>query len=255
MLLQLDSRSLLLALLLGSAIAFPGEKDRFQPDAKWCNEKTCYEALGLEPSAKKKAIKQRFRELSLTMHPDKVTNPDEKERAEELFGEITYAKEILMDKKKRKSYDRYLLLKKNMDSPKESLVSVLVGMMIVLFAIVHTWRQQRYYRTKETLSSDKDIKKWLDAQNGKRPSRKELIKARKLARAGQEAACEYTDEQITEALNATYSEDACPHWQGRPTYLSSVDAIAGSPARLARAVVNSISTRLGKVDEDDTDPK
>merc|ERR1712093_617314 len=136
---------------------------------------------------------------------------------------ITYAKEILTNKTKRKAYDHYLLLKKNMDAPKESFVVVMIGLSLVAYLIAHVWRTQQYQHIKQSLAKNKDIKKWLEARCGKKMSRREQIKARKAGKSDDED--QFSDEQVTEALKATYPEDACPEWQGKPTYQSTAQAI------------------------------
>lgn len=75
----------------------------------YCEEKNCYEVLGLEPSSwaeapTEKEIKKAYRKLSLVYHPDKNSAED----AQEIFIEIANAYEILSDEARRKSYDYFV---------------------------------------------------------------------------------------------------------------------------------------------------
>lgn len=65
--------------------------------------KDYYKTLGIQRDASDEEIKKAYRRLALKFHPDK--NPDT--NAEEKFKEIGRAYEILSDKKKRDTYDRY----------------------------------------------------------------------------------------------------------------------------------------------------
>ena len=61
-----------------------------------------YLLLDVEPDADEKVIKKAYRKKALTCHPDKNPDPG----AAEIFQEVNYAKEILMDDEKRQLYDR-----------------------------------------------------------------------------------------------------------------------------------------------------
>lgn len=65
-------------------------------------EKTHYELLGVTPDAQAQQIKQRFRELARTYHPD--VNPGRPE-CHELFLRINEAYEVLSDPMRRARYD------------------------------------------------------------------------------------------------------------------------------------------------------
>lgn len=67
--------------------------------------KTYYDILGLEPDCEAEAIKQAFRKLALTHHPDR--NPDP--MATETFHEIREAYETLSDPDLREEYDVFLV--------------------------------------------------------------------------------------------------------------------------------------------------
>lgn len=64
-----------------------------------------YDRLGVKPDASESEIKKAFYKLAQKWHPDK--NPDKKQEAEEKFKEINEAYEVLSDKTKRETYDRF----------------------------------------------------------------------------------------------------------------------------------------------------
>ena len=64
-------------------------------------EKDLYEILRTEKSASKREIKSAYKKLAMQYHPDKNSDPS----ATELFQEVNYAKEILLDDEKRALYD------------------------------------------------------------------------------------------------------------------------------------------------------
>jgi len=68
-------------------------------------ETVFYDRLGVKPDATESEIKKAFYKLAQKWHPDK--NPDKKTEAEEKFKEINEAYEVLSDKSKRETYDRY----------------------------------------------------------------------------------------------------------------------------------------------------
>lgn len=62
-----------------------------------------YAILGVPKNATQTEIKSQFRKLAKEMHPDKSKDPKSKDR----MAEINMAYEILSDKEKKKSYDKY----------------------------------------------------------------------------------------------------------------------------------------------------
>ena len=66
--------------------------------------KDYYKTLGVSRSATEKELKQAYRKLAKKYHPD--ANPDNP-NAEAKFKEINEAYEVLSDKEKRETYDRF----------------------------------------------------------------------------------------------------------------------------------------------------
>lgn len=65
--------------------------------------KDYYKTLGIQRDASDEEVKKAYRKLALKYHPDKNSAPN----AEEKFKEIGEAYEVLSDKKKRDTFDRY----------------------------------------------------------------------------------------------------------------------------------------------------
>lgn len=65
--------------------------------------KDYYRVLGIQRDAGDEEIKKAYRKLALKFHPDKNSDAN----AEEKFKEIGQAYEVLSDKKKRDTYDRF----------------------------------------------------------------------------------------------------------------------------------------------------
>jgi DnaJ-class molecular chaperone len=68
------------------------------------NKRDYYDVLGVKRTASEKEIRQAYRKLARTHHPD--LNPNDA-GAEAKFKEISEAYEVLSDKDKRGKYDRY----------------------------------------------------------------------------------------------------------------------------------------------------
>ncbi|CAK80146.1 unnamed protein product (macronuclear) [Paramecium tetraurelia] len=69
-------------------------------------QKECYYVtLGINRAATPDEIKKQYRKLALQWHPDK--NPENKEKAQEMFKQIGEAYSVLSDIGKRKIYDQY----------------------------------------------------------------------------------------------------------------------------------------------------
>ena len=63
-----------------------------------------YKILGVERDADERALKKAYMKLAVKFHPDK--NPGDEEAANK-FKEISHAYDVLSDKEKRSTYDRY----------------------------------------------------------------------------------------------------------------------------------------------------
>jgi DnaJ-class molecular chaperone len=61
---------------------------------KQSKEKNYYKILGIPRTAGKKEIKSAYRKLALEWHPDKN---EDKEKAEQMFQDISEAYEVLSD--------------------------------------------------------------------------------------------------------------------------------------------------------------
>ncbi|MCJ1353117.1 MAG: hypothetical protein MMC33_003102 [Icmadophila ericetorum] len=69
-----------------------------------------YKALGVPKDATTAQIKQVYRKLVLTCHPDKVKDESAKAEAADRFHQVQQAYEILADDQKRKTYDERVKL-------------------------------------------------------------------------------------------------------------------------------------------------
>ena len=70
---------------------------------KQSKEKNYYKILGISRTSDKKAIKAAYRALALQWHPDKN---EDKEKAGQMFQDISEAYEVLSDEELRAKYDR-----------------------------------------------------------------------------------------------------------------------------------------------------
>lgn len=67
---------------------------------KEVDNKKLYEVLGVEKDSSMDQIKKAYRKLAIKCHPDKGGDPEK-------FKEIQAAYEVLFDKEKRDTYDKY----------------------------------------------------------------------------------------------------------------------------------------------------
>eukprot|EP00064_Thunnus_orientalis_P004107 superscaffoldBa00000362_g4118 len=72
--------------------------------AVWAESRDYYDLLGVNREATTREIRQAFKKLALTMHPDK--NPGDSS-AHESFLQVNRAYEVLKDEDLRKKYDKY----------------------------------------------------------------------------------------------------------------------------------------------------
>jgi len=66
-------------------------------------ETRLYDTLGVTPDANESDIKKAYRKMAMMYHPDKNPEPE----AAEKFKEVSRAYEVLSDKEKRETYDRF----------------------------------------------------------------------------------------------------------------------------------------------------
>ena len=66
-----------------------------------------YEILGLSREASQDDIRRSFRKLAMEHHPDRVTDPAQKDASEAKFKRIAAAYEVLSDTEKKAKYDQY----------------------------------------------------------------------------------------------------------------------------------------------------
>ena len=67
-----------------------------------------YELLGVPPSAAVAEIRRAYARLAKERHPDRYTDPAEKERAQSFFKDLTTAFNTLANDKNRRDYDASL---------------------------------------------------------------------------------------------------------------------------------------------------
>jgi curved DNA-binding protein CbpA len=65
-----------------------------------------YELLGVSPSASAAEVRKAYARLAREKHPDRFTDPAEKERAQRAFQDITHAFNTLVNPERRAEYDQ-----------------------------------------------------------------------------------------------------------------------------------------------------
>jgi len=231
-------RLTVLALLV--AAAFAQFDEGFDPDEKWCGEESCYDILGVNSTWKRSQIKKQYRKLSKDAHPDRFTDPQEKADAEIRFKRMAQANEILTSNTRREKYDKYMRIKKSMDSPKESIILVAVLITAVSFVVVHQYKLQNYEKARKEIAEQGNILKFMrekypETQDTR--TKKEKKKARKAENA-EEPPFPYTDAQMNDALESTGTFH--PDWSGAPSYIESGMATVMLPWNVTLLLFNNI---------------
>lgn len=98
---------LALCLLVLASKASADSKPIFDPFFVFCGEANCYDILGVQRSDNITTISKAYRQLSKTVHPDKV-HPDKKMNVTEQFRLISKAYEVLKGNESRPNFDFYL---------------------------------------------------------------------------------------------------------------------------------------------------
>eukprot|EP01083_Nonionella_stella_P280640 954692_1 len=120
---------------------------------EWCGDYNCYEILEITPDVDFRDIKQRYNNLSLTLHPDK--NPNQTTEEKERYVRINKAYEILSSK--RRDYDEYLRIKVSLDSPIESPIIVLIILYLLIAGVVLYYQKQQQEVRKEAILQNASV--------------------------------------------------------------------------------------------------
>lgn len=67
-----------------------------------------YDVLGVPRDAPLEDIKKRYKQLAISMHPDKTSGQQKTREEEDLFKAVTKAYEVLSDEEQRRKYDEEL---------------------------------------------------------------------------------------------------------------------------------------------------
>lgn len=131
---------------------------------------SCYEILGVEPSAGRDEIKKAFRQLSLRYHPD--LNPGDTDTTES-FRTIRKAYEVLSDEKRRERYDAESAIPGWLDDQAEEELNAVgngwwlrqlwqLGIPVLILLLFCFWVDyeylltDRYYRVKQAGEARED---------------------------------------------------------------------------------------------------
>lgn len=83
------------------------KKEIFDPFNVFCGSRNCYDILGVEREDNMTTISRSYRQLSRTMHPDKV-HPDRRVNVTEEFRLLAKAYEVVKGNESRPNFDWYL---------------------------------------------------------------------------------------------------------------------------------------------------
>ena len=91
----------------GCAATLESKREIFDPLFIFCGSRDCYDILGVDRHDNITTISKAYRQLSKTVHPDKV-HPDKRVNVTEEFRLITKAHEVLKGNESRTNFDFYL---------------------------------------------------------------------------------------------------------------------------------------------------
>lgn len=125
----------------------------------FCGAENCYDIVGVPRSATAAEIRQAYRQLSVTMHPDKSTAANATER----FQKLGKAYEVLKGNESRPLFDYYLdhpwdyfkVSGKHYmrNAPKSSVFVVLTVVLLLLSILLWHVQMQNHNQVKEKLKA------------------------------------------------------------------------------------------------------
>jgi curved DNA-binding protein CbpA len=169
-----------------------------------------YTVLAVPRNATEDQIRQRFRELARTRHPDRFQGV-EKERAEKEFQEITQAFNVLVDPERRRRHDTDLV------RPEESPTDSRQLFRVYLQRGVKAYKEKSYLEA----ASNFDLATQADPKNGQ-------------AWHHLAQACSHQRNFIPRAVDAI--ERACQLEPMNPAYLKQAGRICVLAGQTEKAV-------------------
>jgi len=169
-----------------------------------------YTVLAVPRNATEDQIRQRFRELARTRHPDRFQGV-EKERAEKEFQEITQAFNVLADPERRRRHDTDLV------RPEESPTDSRQLFRVYLQRGVKAYKEKSYLEA----ASNFDLATQADPKNGQ-------------AWHHLAQACSHQRNFILRAVDAI--ERACQLEPMNPAYLKQAGRICALAGQTEKAV-------------------
>jgi curved DNA-binding protein CbpA len=169
-----------------------------------------YTVLAVPRNATEDQIRQRFRELARTRHPDRFQGV-EKERAEKEFQEITQAFNVLVDPERRRRHDTDLV------RPEESPTDSRQLFRVYLQRGVKAYKEKSYLEA----ASNFDLATQADPKNGQ-------------AWHHLAQACSHQRNFIPRAVDAI--ERACQLEPMNPAYLKQAGRICALAGQAEKAV-------------------
>lgn len=169
-----------------------------------------YTVLAVPRNATEEQIRQRFRELARTRHPDRFQGA-EKERAEKEFQEITQAFNVLVDPERRRRHDTDLV------RPEESATDPRQLFRVYLQRGVKAYKEKSYLES----ASNFDLAVQADPKNGQ-------------AWHHLAQACSHQRNFLSRAVDAI--ERACQLEPMNPAYLKQAGRICALAGQAEKAV-------------------